>query len=136
MVIEDEDDKEMDADKSLEEERLCQKVNRASAYFSMDGNCRTCRSSISSYDISLKMNTKRLEDVCVESETIRLLDQYEVILHPIKEEMEIAKLKPMKNKNGEMILLPMRYYTHTLVELDFSNPQRSIDRIQTLITFS
>lgn len=128
MSIADESDVEMDADKSIEEERICRKVDRSDAYFWLDGNCPKCSSHICSDDIYLKMKYKKLEDISIESETVKVLDQYEVIMHPSRNEMEIGKLDKMS--------IFIKRFTYPLAELDFSNPQKAIERIETIITFN
>lgn len=127
ISITDESDAEMDADKSIEEERICRKIDRSDAYFWLDGNCAKCTSHICSDDIYLNMKYKKLEDISIERETIEIFDKYRIIMYPSRNEMDIARLEPA--------LIYPKYSTHSLMELDFSNPQKAIERIETIITF-
>lgn len=123
--IEEETEREMDADKSTEEKEICQRVDRSDAEFWLDGNCPKCRSHICSNNIPLKLKTRKLKSVGVEEETI-FLKPYEMMFYPDQNEMKVGIIAEPLSKQ---ITLP-------LVELDFSDPQEALERLETLLVFS
>lgn len=128
IAIEEETEREMDADKSTEEKEICQRVDRSDAEFWLDGNCPKCRSHICSNNIPLKMRSKKLKHVGIETETI-YLKPYEIVFYPDQDRMEVSK-------NEKEVLTTSKPITLPLVELDFTDPQEALERLETLLVFS
>ena len=132
IAIEEEAEREMDADKSTEEERVCQKVDRSDAEFWLDGNCPKCSSHICSHNIPLKLKTRKLKSVGIETETVRL-KPYEIVFFPDQNKMEVSK------KDFSTLTItypPPKRITLPLVELDFTDPKEALEHLKTLLVFA
>jgi len=129
--FEDQSDQSMDAAMSLEDEKLFKRVDYARPYFWIDGNCHHCeRTAIHTTDIILDMRTMQLihNDIGIERELIYVMNQYEIILRPLQKEMDIGKLIDGGIKMSQ-------YLTCPLVDIDFSNPEQALKRVETLLVF-
>jgi ribosomal protein S27AE len=125
------ENQEMDAGVSLEEESAWYHLHRSKPFFWLDANCPKCSSHIHSQDILLNLKTQRLENVEVESETIRLAE-YKVDFHPPSNEMDVVRLEP-----GQKTTYPLsRHRTVPMMELDFANQEETLERLRIAMVFS
>lgn len=133
---------EMNADTNLDEEekhRLRVKMSKSCIFFYLNGDCSNCNNSyISTIDAELSGTTMSItgSSIGIEREGITILlpnDKYRLtILHDTGKTL-INKCIVDKNSN---ILDDFSTFETSVVNFDFSNLEKVIHRIKTLITFS
>lgn len=113
-----------------------QRATKAYFYFYLNADCEKCsRSYASSSDIELDLTMKMLHPIGVEREGVYLWHEgngYHITCQYDLKEIKISKLEL---KNGS-ILDDGRIFECPLVNLDFTDPGKTINKIKTLILFS
>lgn len=128
LPVEPEDGK--DADETV-------KVSKAYFYFYIHGNCPECNSShCNSSDIELNMTKNIVSNIGIERDGTYLLkhkDKYHITTAYDSELMMITKC--FINDAGDLIE-DDKIFECPIVNFDFSKPERTIEKIKTLMIFS
>lgn len=136
-------DVEMNADTNLDEEekyRLRVKASKSYFYFYINTNCKDCKVSYaSSSDIELSSDGMSLvkEDLSLEREGVYILlptDKYHLTM--LYDANKTLINKCTIDKNSFEIIDDPSTFEAPVINFDFSNLQKVVNKIKTLITFS
>lgn len=107
--------------------------------FFIGGDCKVCSSThLSSIESQLDLLKLSISNIGIDSETISIFDEKSEWTYILSYEYDINKIKILKSKvddNGDLTFwknppeIP-------IVNFDFSNPKKVINRIKTLLVFS
>lgn len=134
-------DIEMNADTNLDEEekyRLRLKVSRTYFYFYINGDCSACNSaSVNSADVELSHDNHMVTNMGVEREGIFIIlpkDRYHLSI--LYDSNKTLINKCVIDKITYDIVDDGKLFECPIVNFDFSNLQKVVNKIKTLITFS
>jgi hypothetical protein len=123
---------------SLEDEMLT--INRASSsnfYLEVQADCKQCLNTMAvSSDLDIDLMQKTVANISISREGFYFLkgkSKYHVTLDHEANEMTVSKC--FEDDSGT-IIDDNKPFTFPLINLDFSNPQKVINRIKTLLVFS
>lgn len=134
-------DSEMNADTNLDEEeqyRLRVKVSKTYFYFYINGECETCNSAtVNSTDVELSHDKHIVTNMGLEREGIYIIlpkDKYHLSIMYDSNKTQISKC--IIDKLSYDIFDDGKIFECPIVNFDFSNLQKVVNKIKTLITFS
>lgn len=132
---------EMNADTNLDEEeqyRLRVKVSKTFFYFYINGECEACNStSISSNDIELSHDNHLVTNMGIEREGVFIIlskDKYHLTI--LYDSNKILINKCSIDKQTFEIIDDGKTFECPLVNFDFSDLHKAVNKIKTIITFS
>lgn len=116
-------------------------VEKASSpyfYFYIMSDCRQCDAThTNGTDIELDMNKGTLHNIGVEREGIYLLEQkikYHITYEHDRNKMQISKC--FEDENTNEIIDDNKPFNFPIIDFDFSNQQKVLNKIKTLLVFS
>ncbi len=131
---------DMTADKNLEEEELHRKrfqIAKSYFYFYIFGNCEECNVSwTNSTDIEFNNKELIVYNVCVDRDSIYIMqpkDKYHLTICYDENKTIISRCIVDNNFN---LVDDYKTFECSVINFDFSNPQKVVNKIKTLITFS
>jgi len=134
-------DSEMNADTNLDEEekyRLRVKVSKTYFYFYINGDCKVCNAaSINSTDIELNWDGESITNIGIEREGIFIIlpkDKYHLSI--LYDSNKTLINKCLIDKLSYDILDSDKMFECPIINFDFSNLQKVVNKIKTIITFS
>ncbi len=140
-IIEVSTDGDMNADKNLEEEerhRLRHRVTNLYFYFYIHSDCKKCGiAHTNSADVELVASKRIIESFQIERDSVYILepnDKYHLTISYDTGKALISKCS-IDDITYE-IIDDEKTFECPIVNFDFSNPQKVINKIKTLITFS
>lgn len=115
-----------------------EKAKNSDLFFHLESDCKRCLGSWTiSNDVNLNFSTKMVENFSLEGEEVWFDDKFIINYNYMKNVMTIDKVIQKKKLSGDFIDSSMgKPLPLPIVEFDFKNKKKTLNKIKTMLVFS